>query len=106
MSFLAVLDVLNLAGPDFLLFFAVLMLIAGAASFLLRAFVRPPFSTEFSPDGNPAALDPLEAACIGGGPRRVIDTAVTSLFASQLIEPNSTGRLIKATGKAPTAAHV
>jgi uncharacterized protein (TIGR04222 family) len=96
MCLLAATDVLNLAGPDFLEFFAVAVALAALAGCILRWFSRMPFDALSGSEDE--VKDPYEIAYLAGGAQRAVDTAISSLFIAGALMPGSTGRKFHASG--------
>jgi uncharacterized protein (TIGR04222 family) len=77
------IGILDLPGPEFLTLYAVLAVVALVASLVLRRALRGPGGR--TGDGDALRLHPLEVACLAGGPRLAVNTAVASLFQRGLI---------------------
>jgi uncharacterized protein (TIGR04222 family) len=78
------MSLLNLPGPDFLVAYAVLLLLAVVAGWLLSRWLRhsPPFDAP--PDLD---LDPFELAYLSQGQRGLVQTALASLHQRELVMP-------------------
>lgn len=80
--------VLDMRGPEFLTLYVSLTVVALVLGFILRYLSR------FPAGHAPADRSPLtayQAAYLAGGPRRVVDGAITRLYASGLLRVSATG---------------
>ena len=77
-------NVFDLRGPDFLLFYAILLLLGLTLAFVLRQLLRGP--GEAGVDlGKGGALHPLEVAYLAGGPKSAIDAAAAALVHREVL---------------------
>src|SRR4051794_30100698 len=84
---------LDLPGPQFLLLYIVLMVVAAIiARRIKRSLVSPQWSTM-----RRINLDPYEAAYLRGGARQAIDAAVAVLAQKRTLEISKTVRTIRTT---------
>ncbi|MBD2187819.1 TIGR04222 domain-containing membrane protein [Pseudanabaena mucicola] len=86
---------LNLGANDFLIFYFLLSVIVVYTSFLLKDYLR-------LPDGDPKQtyinLSPYEIAYLIGGDRRVIESAIASLFHKKQISIDAQNRTLTFSG--------
>ena len=94
------MNVLDLRGPDFLMFYLALIGIATVAAVALRFWLRGPGGEAPHFVAN---LDPYEVAYLSGGPRTVIDAAIASLVQADTLTVASGARL-KTNGNLPPNA--
>jgi uncharacterized protein (TIGR04222 family) len=85
-----VVNPLNIDGPQFLVFYAILCSIAFLLAYALRQFLRP---DEPADDTKP--LTPYEVACLGNGPPGVLRACLASLLVNERIEPVDDGKAKK-----------
>jgi uncharacterized protein (TIGR04222 family) len=95
------LNPLDMAGPQFLLLYVVLMI---AAAIIARLIKRSLVSPQWS-DMRRINLDPYEAAYLRGGARHAIDAAIAMLAQKQLLKVSKTTRSISTTGPMPAGSH-
>ena len=87
----------DLTGGPFLALYSVVLLLAGALSLWLPAFLRAP--------GRPGRVDNLdELAMLSGGPARLADAAIARLLAARLLVQQGKGSFRAATSAAGETA--
>jgi uncharacterized protein (TIGR04222 family) len=91
---------LDLPGPQFLGFYAVLFLAAVLLAVFLRWWLRQP-GDEVSPEA--LMLAPEEVAYLGGGEERVVNSAIASLVQSGALEVSATEPNVHPQGEEPPA---
>ena len=92
---------LDLPGPQFLLLYVFLIIVAAMlARVIKRSLVSPRWT-----DMRHINLDPYEAAYLRGGARGAIDAAIAMLAQKQLLKVSSTTREVITTGPLPAGAH-
>ncbi|HEY7115027.1 MAG TPA: TIGR04222 domain-containing membrane protein [Tepidisphaeraceae bacterium] len=101
------MDLLDLRGPEFLKYYAILFVLAVVAGIVIRQVVK---STDGGArDGGRTAngedLDPLEVAYLAGGPRLAINTAIASLYRRGAIRLTAGTRSLQAVRPPETAVH-
>src|SRR5215469_18197001 len=76
------MNVFDLRGPEFLLFYSFLVVFCFIAALILRWWLR-------APGGDMSHLvrdlDPFEAAYLAGGPRMVVDIALAALVHGEVL---------------------
>jgi uncharacterized protein (TIGR04222 family) len=90
-------NVLDLRGPDFLLFYAILLLLGAACAFALRQLLRGPGDSGVDL-GKGGALHPAEVAYLAGGPKAAIDAATAALVQRGVLMVTKTTRYLQPTG--------
>jgi uncharacterized protein (TIGR04222 family) len=85
-----VVNPLNIEGPQFLVFYAILCSIAVVIAFALRQFLR---RDEPADDTQP--LTPYEVACLANGPPGVLRACLASLLVNERIDPVDDGKTKK-----------
>ncbi|MEZ6120657.1 MAG: TIGR04222 domain-containing membrane protein [Pirellulaceae bacterium] len=81
---------LNLRGPAFLNLYVGLLALGIVLGLLIRNVIRTRRE-----DSSDQPLQPLEIACIGGGPRRVTQAALAGLLNRQILKSQTTNGKIK-----------
>lgn len=83
-------------GSDFLLFYSVLLVLAGVAAWWMPSLLREP--------GRRARLDDLEsAALLTGGPSRLTDAALTELYVYDALADGGKGKVLVADRNVPVS---
>ena len=95
------LNPLDLPGPQFLLLYVFLIVVAAMlARVIKKVVISPPWS-----DTRYINLDPYEVAYLRGGARGAIDAAIAMLAQRQLLKVSKTTREITTAGRLPAGAH-
>ena len=92
---------LDLPGPQFLVFYIALMVVAAIIARLIKwSLVSPPWSNT-----QRINVDAYEAAYLRGGANEAVDTAVAVLVQKHLLKVSKTTRALKTAAPLPTGAH-
>jgi uncharacterized protein (TIGR04222 family) len=94
-------NLLDLPGPQFLVFYIVLMIVAAiVARWIKRQLVSPPWSS-----AQQVNVDAYEAAYLRGGANEAVNTGIAVLVQKQLLKVSKTALTIKTTAPLPAGAH-
>jgi uncharacterized protein (TIGR04222 family) len=93
-------NVFDLRGPDFLLFYLILLFLGLVFAFALRQLLRGPGDGGVDL-GKGGALHPLEVAYLAGGPKAAIDAAAAALVHREALMVSKTNRYLQPRGSPP-----
>lgn len=99
------MNVFNLTGPEFLVFYLALLAGGGIACLLLRQALRFSLGRRADPsDSELMALRPEEVAYLSGGAELAVQAALVSLAQRKLVEPDSRTQTLTLKGSPPNDA--
>lgn len=93
---------LDFAGPKFLVFYIITLIVATLIATRLRRWL---ITSGEQVIAWRIALDPYEAACLRGGAKQAIETAIAMLVHRKALETSKAQRAVKISGPLPQGAH-
>ena len=86
------MNLFDLKGPDFLIFYSVLLVIVVSVGVWLRQYFYRQVESGFDPITDP--LQPYEVVYLAGGDKLSVNAALTSLIHQQLVKFNQSNKTL------------